>query len=93
MDRRYVLWTVLYLGAVAFLPSDPFRRTCADNPVAWSLFAINLALVSGLETVLFAHSWRADLLAVPLSRPDYRWLALIRSRPSRSSSCRSRSPG
>ena len=27
VDRRYVLWTVLYLGAVAFLPlSDPPRR-------------------------------------------------------------------
>ena len=82
VDRRYVLWTVLYLGAVAFLPY-PIRLvgTYADNPVAWSLFAVNLALVSGLETVLFAHSWRADLLAVRLSRPDYRWLALMSLSP------------
>jgi uncharacterized membrane protein len=82
VDRRYVLWTVVYLGAVAFLPY-PIRLvgSFADNPVAWSLFAINLAVVSGMETVLFAHSWRADLLAVRLSRPDYRWLTLMSLSP------------
>jgi hypothetical protein len=34
-----------------------------------------------METVLFAHSWRADLLAVRLSRPDYRWLTLMSLSP------------
>ena len=54
IDRGYVIWTMLYLGAIAFLPY-PIRLvgSYSDNPVAWAIFAANLAVVSGLEAVLF----------------------------------------
>ena len=46
IDRGYVIWTMLYLGAIAFLPY-PIRivGSYSDNPVAWAIFAANLAVV------------------------------------------------
>ena len=78
VDRRYASWTVLYLGGVAFLPY-PIRLvgSYADNPVAWAVFAANLAVVSSLEAVMFSHSWRAGLLRPGWTRPAYRWNLLM----------------
>jgi uncharacterized membrane protein len=58
IDRRYLMGTVLYLGGIAFLPY-PIRLVGAysDNPLAWTLFAANLAVVSGLETILLIFAW------------------------------------
>lgn len=82
VDRRYVSWTVAYLGAVAFLPY-PIRLvgSYGDNPVAWAVLAANLALVSSLEAVMFAHTWRADLRREPLSAAGYRWSLLMSLAP------------
>ena len=78
VDRRYASWTVLYLGGVAFLPY-PIRLvgSYADNPVAWAVFAANLALVSSLEAVMFSHSWRGGQLREGWTRPAYRWNLLM----------------
>jgi uncharacterized membrane protein len=74
VDRRYVLRTVGYLGLVAFLPY-PIRLvgTYDRNPLSWVLLAVILAAVSTMETVLFIHSAKADLLRVPLRRDERRW--------------------
>jgi TMEM175 potassium channel family protein len=82
VDRRYASWTVVYLGAVAFLPY-PIRLvgSYADNPTAWAFFATNLALVSGLEAIMFAHSRRAGLLRVEQSPAEYRWNLLMSLTP------------
>ncbi|MET0458992.1 MAG: TMEM175 family protein [Ilumatobacteraceae bacterium] len=68
VDRGYVMRTIPYLALVAFLPY-PIRLvgTYDANSVAWAVFALNLAAVSSMETVLFAHSWKAGLQAQPLS--------------------------
>jgi uncharacterized membrane protein len=78
IDRGYVIWTMLYLGAIAFLPY-PIRLvgSYSDNPVAWAIFAANLAVVSGLEAALFARAWRHHLLRDELPKDDYRWLLLM----------------
>ncbi len=75
VDRRYITWTVVYLAFVAFLPF-PIRLVGAyfDNPLSIILFAVNLAVVSTMEAVLFAHAWRADLLVSKPSPAGYRWL-------------------
>jgi uncharacterized membrane protein len=82
VDRGYVVWTMLYLGGIAFLPY-PIRLvgSYSDNPVAWSVFAANLAVVSGLETILFAHAWRRHLLHDEVPKNDYRWLLLMSGVP------------
>jgi uncharacterized membrane protein len=63
VDVGYVWWTVVYLAFVAFLPF-PIRivGTYSDNPVAWCLLALNLAIVSAMETMLLARAQRAGLL-------------------------------
>jgi uncharacterized membrane protein len=75
VDRRYIMWTVVYLSFVAFLPF-PIRLVGAyfDNPLSIILFAVNLAAVSTMEAVLYAHAWRASLLVARPSRGGYRWV-------------------
>jgi len=74
VDTGYVWWTVVYLAFVAFLPF-PIRvvGTYDDNPVAWCFLALNLAFVSGMETVLLAHSQRADLRKERVTPERARW--------------------
>lgn len=74
VDTGYVLRTVPYVALVAFLPY-PIRLvgTYDGNPVAWVCFAVNLAAVSSMETVLFVHSWKAGLLTRPLRGAEGRW--------------------
>lgn len=74
VDGGYVMRTVVYLGVVAFLPY-PIRLVgqYASNPVAWALFALNLAAVSAMEAVLLAHGGRAGLRAVPVTPAEVRW--------------------
>ena len=45
------------------------------------MLAANLALVSGLEAVMFAHSWRAGLLRDQLSRAGFRWNLMMSLTP------------
>ena len=82
VDRGYVIWTILYLGGIAFLPY-PIRvvGSYPDNPVAWSLFAANLAVVSGLEAILFAHAWRRHLLRDEPPTDAFRWMLLMEMIP------------
>jgi uncharacterized membrane protein len=74
VDAAYLNWTIVYLAFVAFLPY-PIRLvgTYDANPVSWCAFALNLAAVSGMETVLLAHSQRAHLLTDQPSPEEARW--------------------
>jgi uncharacterized membrane protein len=74
VDGGYVWWTVVYLAFVAFLPF-PIRivGTYDSNPVAWCFLALNLAVVSGMETLLLAHSQRADLRKEHVTPERARW--------------------
>jgi uncharacterized membrane protein len=74
VDTGYVWWTVVYLAFVAFLPF-PIRLvgTYDENPVAWCFLALNLAFVSGMETMLLAHSQRANLRKEQSTPERARW--------------------
>jgi uncharacterized membrane protein len=74
VDSAEVGLTVPYLAFVAFLPFPiSLVGTYADNPVAWSAFALNLAAVSAMETVLLAHAQRGGLLSEPGTAAEQRW--------------------
>jgi uncharacterized membrane protein len=78
VDVPYAVWTVVYLAFVAFLPF-PIRLvgTYEDNAVSWAALALNLAVVSGMETVLLAHAQRAELMATQPSPAQARWERLM----------------
>ncbi len=77
MDSAYVSWTLPYLAWVAFLPfpADAMGRYF-ENPVAVSLFAVNVAMVSLLEWVLLWRAHRSGLFFRPLTPAAYRWASL-----------------
>ncbi len=77
MDSAYVFWTLPYLAWVAFLPFPAAAMgRYFDNPVAVSLFAVNVAMVSLLEWVLLRRAHTAGLFFRPLTPAGYRWASL-----------------
>ncbi|MGI9021647.1 MAG: TMEM175 family protein [Acidimicrobiales bacterium] len=77
MDASYVSWMLPYLAWVAFLPfpADMMGRYF-DNPVAVSLFAVNMAMVSLLEWVLLWRAHAGSLFSRPLTPAGYRWASV-----------------
>ena len=82
VDGGYVGLDDRLLAVVAFLPY-PIRLigTYDTNPVAWWAFALNLALVSGMETVLLVHAQRAGLRAQQAGPKEMRWERLMSLMP------------
>lgn len=82
VDDGYALRTVFYLAFVAFLPFPiSLVGEYPDNPVSWTAFALNLAAVSGMETVLLLHAQRADLLLERGTPAQDRWAAWMSALP------------
>jgi uncharacterized membrane protein len=74
VDRTYLSIAMCYLAAVAFLPfPTSLVGEYEQNPISGVLFALALAAVSGLETVLLAHAHRAGLMRQPMEGHVYRW--------------------
>lgn len=76
IDTRLIGLTLVYLAFVALLPfPSSLVGEHEGNPVSVLVFAVVLAVISTMETVLLAHAHRSDLL---LERPppaEYRrWL-------------------
>ena len=73
-DKRYLTICMCYLATVAFLPfPTSLIGEYESNPISGVLFALSLAAVSGLETVLLWHAQRAGLMQTPASTQVYRW--------------------
>jgi uncharacterized membrane protein len=69
VDSRLMLVNLLYLAFVAFLPfPTALVGRYEENFVAFAFYAVMLAVISALETVLFVVALRRDLLAVAVSR-------------------------
>jgi uncharacterized membrane protein len=82
MDYGLVGINLLYLAFIAFLPfPSALLGTYFDNPISVAAYALAVALVSGLEVVLFRHAYGAGLLTRPMPAPVYRWGALASSLP------------
>lgn len=74
IDRTLMSTNLIYLAFVAFLPfPTALIGGYEDNPLSVTLFGITLALVSGMETVLFMVAYRHDLLRTRISRDAYRY--------------------
>jgi uncharacterized membrane protein len=82
MDRGLVGLNLVYLAFVAFLPfPTALLGEYFDNPLSVVIYAVNVALVSGLEVVLFRHAYRAGLMSKKLPPEVYRWGAAMSLSP------------
>jgi uncharacterized membrane protein len=74
VDRRFIGLNLVYLAFVAFLPfPTELVGKYERNPVSVAIFAITLAMISGMESVIFRHAHRAGLLTKPMSESSYRY--------------------
>lgn len=67
VSRGLILVNLVYLAAVAFLPfPTALIGDYEANPVAFVLFALSVATISGLEVVLFVLAADQDLTSATL---------------------------
>ena len=82
IDRGLMGISLIYLAFVAFLPfPTKLIGVYEGNPVALLLFATALAAVSGMETVMFAHAHRRNLLRSGLSPSVFKWGVIASLQP------------
>ena len=73
-DPGLIGLNLVYLGLIAFLPfPTALLGTYFDNPLAVGIYAVSVAVISGLEVVLLRHAYRHRLLTKPMSGSIYRW--------------------
>lgn len=73
VDRSLIAGNLVYLAFVAFLPfPTELVGRYESNPVSVVCFALCLAAISGMESVLFRIAYRHDLLARAISPEEYR---------------------
>jgi uncharacterized membrane protein len=74
IDQRLIGLNLLYLMFIAFLPfPTALLGEYFENPLSIATYATNVAIVSGMEVVLFRHAHRAGLLQRSLTPEVYRW--------------------
>lgn len=74
VDSRFMALTLVYLAFVAVLPfPTSLIGAYEGNPLSGAVFALNLAAISGLETLLLVHAQRSDLLRDRGSEAMQRW--------------------
>ncbi|HSJ18660.1 MAG TPA: hypothetical protein VK920_11245, partial [Solirubrobacterales bacterium] len=70
---------------LAFIALLPFQTDLLgnyfENPISIVVYATNVAIISGMEVVLFRRAYRADLLADPMPEDVYRWGVVGASSP------------
>lgn len=77
VNSSYASWTLVYLAWVAFLPFPAaLMGRYFENPVAVSVFAINVAVVSLLEWVLLWRAQTGGLLTRCYSPEGFRWASI-----------------
>ncbi len=82
IDPRLISINLVYLAFVAFLPfPTALVGEYEENPISVMLFAVCLAIISGLEVVQFRHAYRADLTRKPMPPEVYRWGVIGSSSP------------
>jgi uncharacterized membrane protein len=73
VDRSLMTWNLVYLAFVAFLPFPTLLvGRYETNPVSVVMFALGLAAISGMESVLFALAHRHELFGRKLGPLEYR---------------------
>ena len=73
-DPRMIGLNLVYLAFIAFLPFPTgLIGAYFDNPLAVSVYAATVAVVSGLEVVLLTHAQRHRLLQRPMPEAVFRY--------------------
>ena len=73
-DRGLVGLNLVYLGLIAFLPfPTALFGNYFDNPLAFVVYAVSMAVVSGFEVVLLRHAHRNGLFRQEMPPPVYAW--------------------
>ncbi len=74
VDGRLIGINLVYLAFVAFLPfPTALLGTYFENPLSVAIYAVAVALISGLEVVLFHHAHRNGLLSQRMPQEVFRW--------------------
>ena len=82
MDYRLVWLNIVYLGFIAFLPfPTALIGNYFENPVAVGSYGVAVAVVSGMEVVLFRSAYRSRLIRGDMPETVYRWGVLTSSLP------------
>jgi len=82
MDRGLIALNLVYLGFIAFLPfPTALLGEYFSNPLSITIYAVNVAIVSGMEVVLFSYAYNHDFLERKLPRDVYRYGAAMSLAP------------
>jgi uncharacterized membrane protein len=74
MDYGLVGINLVYLAFIAFLPFPTgLLGSYFENPISVATYALAIAVISGLEVVLFRHAHRRALLAREMPESVFRW--------------------
>ena len=74
LDRKLIALNLLYLAFIAFLPfPTALLGEYFSNPLSIAIYAVNVAIVSGMEVVLFSYAHNHDLLEQKLPNDVYRY--------------------
>jgi uncharacterized membrane protein len=74
IDTRLIAINLVYLAFIAFLPFPTgLLGTYFENPLSVALYAVTVALVSGLEVIQFRHAHRGELMRRAIPEDVYRW--------------------
>ena len=82
MDRPLIALNLLYLAFIAFLPfPTALLGEYFANPLSVVIYAVTVAIVSGMEVVLFSRAQNHGLLEKKLPRDVYRYGAAMSLAP------------
>jgi uncharacterized membrane protein len=82
MDQGLIGLNMIYLCFVAFLPfPTALLGNFFENPLSIAIYAVAVALVSGMEVVLYRRAQLHDLLEHHLPDDVYRWGAMVSLSP------------
>jgi uncharacterized membrane protein len=82
MDRGWIGLNLVYLAFIAFLPfPTAMLGEYFENPVSVAIYAVNVAVISGMEVVLFRHAYRRGLLSESVPPNVYRFGAFMSLSP------------
>lgn len=74
MDQSLIGLNLIYLGFIAFLPfPTALLGNLFENPLSVVVYAVAVAVVSGMEVVLFRRAHLDGLMTRKLSPEVYRW--------------------
>ncbi len=82
MDSGLIGLNLIYLCFVAFLPFPTgLFGNFFENPLAFTIYAVAVAVVSGMELVMFRWAERRELLRRQMPQDVYRWNAMLSLSP------------